>query len=388
MNVVLVHNHYQQPGGEDQVFAAEASLLEGYGHTVTRYTIHNDLVRETNRLALIRDTIWNSNKYHELRSLFRGLGAKVVHVHNTLPLISPSVYYAAHAEGAAVVQTLHNYRLTCVNGLLFRNGHVCEDCLGKVVPWPGIFHACYRGHRGASSVVAAMLGYHKLRGTYQNEVDHYIALTEFSRQKYIEMGIPAERLTVKPNFVYPDPGKGSGSGGYALFVGRLSEEKGVPPLLAAWEVIGAQLPLKIVGDGPLLNASDAPNIEWLGRQPREVVLKLMREAVLLVFPSVWYEGFPMTIVEAFASGTPVLASSLGSMATIVEHRRTGLHFTSSDSQDLVSQVQWALGHPQHLAKMRLEARTEYEAKYKEESNYRTLLEVYTRALRTYGGRRT
>ncbi len=385
MSVVLVHNFYQQPGGEDAVFAAEGALLEAHGHEVVRNTVHNDEVAGLGRLELARKTLWNDESYRKFRALFRGARPQVVHVHNTLPLISPAVYYAAHAEGAAVVQTLHNFRYSCVNGLFYRDGHVCEDCLGKAVPWPGVVHGCYRGSRAASAVVAGMLGYHKLRGTYAHEVDQYIVLSEFSRQKYIEMGLPEEKLSVKPNFVDSDPGAGTGTGGYALFVGRLSQEKGIAPLLAAWERLGSRLPLKVVGDGPQaslveLAASQLSGVEWLGRKPRDAVLALMQEAILLVFPSVCYETFGMTIVEAFAAGTPVVASDIGTMSSLVTHGRTGLHFEAGNADDLVAQVEWALEHPGELAAMRVAARAEYEEKYTAEVNYRMLMGVYERAL--------
>ena len=387
MKVCLVHNHYQQPGGEDQVFAAEGRLLEDGGHELIRYTVSNDGVDGAGRLALARSTVWNSARYRELRHLFQTGRPDVVHVHNTLPLISPAVYYAAKAEGAAVVQTLHNYRLSCVNGLFFRDGRVCEDCVGSFVPWAGVARGCYRESRAASGVVAGMLGFHKLRNTYHETVDLYVALTDFARRKFVEAGLPAAKIVVKPNFLEVDPGLGSGRGGYALFVGRLSREKGLDTLLAAWQQFGGRLPLKVVGDGPLANqvaGSRVKGVEWLGRQPRERVIKLLQGSALLVFPSVWYEGFPLTLIEAFAVGLPVVASRLGSMASIVEHERTGLHFEPGDASDLVAQIEWALSRPTALAQIRREARAEYESKYTAESNYGMLLDIYERAIS--GGR--
>lgn len=384
MRLALVHNFYQRPGGEDQVFDAEGRLLEAYGHEVVRYTAHNSEVDHMGQLALAKATIWNGSQYIKLRELFRKAQPAVVHVHNTLPIISPAVYYAARAEGAVVIQTLHNYRVSCLNGLFLRNGRTCEDCLGKVVPWPGVVHACYRGSHTASGAIAAMLAFHKLRGTYHLAVDKYIALSEFSRQKFIEVGLPKDKLVVKPNFVAPDPGIGEGRGGYALFVGRLSEEKGISTLLAAWKDLSRRLPLKVVGDGPASDsvraASETNNIEWLGHQSREAVFSLMKEAFLLIFPSVSYESFGLTIVEALATGTPTVASALGSMSTLVEHRRTGLHFEPGNSDDLVVQVQWALDHPDEIAAMRLKARSEFEAKYTSQANYRMLLDIYELAL--------
>lgn len=390
MKIALVHNFYQQPGGEEQVFAAEGALLEAHGHEVARYTVHNDEVKALGKMALAKSAIWNTEHYRKTRAFFHQAKPDVVHVHNTLPLISPAVYYAAHAEGAAVVQTLHNFRYSCVNGLFFREGRVCEDCLGKTVPLPGVRHACYRQSRAASAAVASMLGYHKLRGTYQNEVDQYIALTEFSRAKFVEMGLPADKLSVKPNFVAPDAGPGSGQGGYALFAGRLSAEKGIATLLEAWQALGHRIPLKIVGDGPLGDsvraASAIPGIEWLGRKSREVVLELMGEAKMLVFPSGWYEGFPMTIVEALTMGTPIIASAVGNMASLIEHKRTGLHFEPGNASDLARQVLWALDSPRAWAQMRLEARLEFENKYTASVNHERLMDIYSRAVSRFKAR--
>lgn len=365
------------------MFAAEAALLEAHGHEVVRYTVHNDEVASLRNLALARKTLWNGESYQRLRSLFRDARPHVVHVHNTLPLISPAVYYAAKAEGAAVVQTLHNYRYSCVNGLLYRSGHVCEECVGKTFPWPGVLHGCYRGSRPASTVVATMLGYHKLRGTYQTQVDRYVALTEFSKEKFIEMGLPAEKIAVKPNFVNPDPGTGTNREGYSIFVGRLTEEKGVRVLLEAWERVAARVPLKIVGGGPLAQLSDQahpPGVQFLGPRPRSEVLKLIGRAAFMVFPSLLYETFGMTIAEAFATGTPVLASRLGNPAAIVDDGRTGLHFEPGNAADLAAKVEWLLAHPAELARMRTEARAEYEGNYTADANYRMLMAIYEQAL--------
>ncbi len=246
--MLLLHNRYQQPGGEDQVFAAEGNLLEAHGHQVLRYTRHNDQVTDQNPLALAGATVWNQAVYRELRTLIRRERPQVAHFHNTLPMISPAAYYAARAEGVPVVQTLHNYRLLCPNALFYRDGQVCEDCLGKAVPWPGVVHACYRESRASSGAVATMLTAHRAIGTWKKAVDMYVALTEFARQKFVQGGLPAEKIVVKPNFIEPDPGSGEGRGHYALFVGRLSQEKGVDTLLAAWEQLGEKVPLKIVGD--------------------------------------------------------------------------------------------------------------------------------------------
>jgi glycosyltransferase involved in cell wall biosynthesis len=385
MRVLLLHNHYQQAGGEDEVFAAEGELLEARGHQVLRYVSHNDRVAEMSRPALAKVTVWNGAVYREVRALMRRDRPQVAHFHNTFPLLSPAAYYAARAEGVPVLQTLHNYRLLCPNALLYRNGGVCEDCLGKMIPWPGVAHACYRASRSSSGAVAAMLAIHRTLGTWEGLVDAYIALTEFARQKFIQGGFSAEKMFVKPNFVHPDPGYGQGRGRYVLFVGRLSQEKGVDTMLTAWKRIGENVPLKIVGDGQLAPrvaeaAERLGQVEWMGRQPKERVLALMKDALALVFPSAWYEGFPMVIAEAYAVGLPVIASNLGSMSSLIDHGRTGLHFHPSDPDDLAAQVEWASLHPAKLEKMREEARREFKAKYNAERNYTFLMNIYRAVL--------
>ncbi len=387
MKVLLVHNYYQQPGGEDQVFATESALLEACGHSVVRYTVHNDQLAQMNPLALVQATLWNKTVYRELRDLISREKPQVAHFHNTFPLISPAAYYVAKAEGVPVVQTLHNYRLLCPSqgGILLRQAQVCEDCLGKLFPWPGIVHGCYRNSKAGTAVHGIMLSLHRALQTWATMVDVYIALTEFAQQKFIQGGLPVEKIVVKPNFVYPAPSPGEGQGGYALFVGRLSPEKGIDTLLAAWERLGRKVPLKIVGDGPLAlqvdkAAQQVPGVEWLGRLPKTQVLALMKNAQILLFPSLWYEGFPMVIAEAFAVGLPVVASELGSMSSLITPGHTGLHFHPGNPEDLATKVEWVLTHPAELNQMRREARAEFEAKYTAEQNYQMLMAIYERVV--------
>lgn len=376
---LFVHNYYQQPGGEDQAFEAEARLLADHDHQVIRYTVHNDQLAGMSPLHMSKATVWNTTLQKKLRALIRQERPRMVHFHNTFPLISPAAYHAARAEAVPVVQTLHNYRLLCPNALFFRDGRVCEDCLGKKVPWPGVLHACYRESRPASGVVASMLAAHRALDTW-SKADLYIALTEFAREKFVQGGLPEDQVVTKPNFLHPDPGPGSGRGDYALFVGRLSTEKGVDTLLRAWELF-SEVPLKVVGDGPLAaRVSEAAGrldgVEWLGRQPKDRVLDLMKDARFLVFPSVWYEGFPMVLVEALAVGLPVIAGDLGSMSSIVDHGRTGFRFRAGDPEELAAWVERASTDSEELARMRQEARATFEAEYTAEENYRRLTEIY------------
>ena len=385
MKILAVHNRYQRPGGEDQVFVDETALLEARNHRVLRCEVHNDQVEHMNPLTLAKTTVWNTSAYRGLGALIRRERPDVVHFHNTLPLVSPAGYYAAKAEGVPVIQTLHNYRLLCPVALFFRDGGVCEDCMGKAVPWPGVVHGCYRGSRAASGVVATMLTVHRALRTWARMVDVYVALTAFARDKFVEGGLPVGKIAVKPNFVAPDPGQGQGGGGYALFVGRLAPEKGTGTMLAAWDRLGKGIPLKIVGDGPLKDevaraAATRTNVEWLGHRPVADVHALMKKADMLVFPSEWYETFGRVAAEAFATGTPVVAANIGAVAELVEHGRTGLLFRPGDQEDLAAQIGWALSHPAELRRMRGEARAEFEAKYTAERNYLALMEIYRAAL--------
>ena len=382
MKVLLVHNFYQQAGGEDQVFRFEADVLARHGFDVSTFTVDNEGLERHSGLALARQTVWNAGAGRQVAALVRERQAEVVHFHNTFPVLSPAVYGAARRAGAAVVQTLHNYRLGCANALLFREGRVCQDCLGHL-PWPAVAHACYRGSRGASAVVATLQVGHRWRGTYHREVDAFIALTEFARGKMTQAGLPPERLHVVPNALSPDPGMGEGRGGYALFVGRLTPEKGIGVLLRAWEQLGGELPLRIVGEGPLgADVEQAsrrlPGVTWLGQRARADVLAMMQEARCLIFPSEWFEGFPMTIVEAFAVGLPVIASRMGSMEELIVPGQTGEHFAAGDPDDLVRQVRAFLGRSSQQT--RQQARQAYLQRYTGEAHVQGLTRVYTQAL--------
>lgn len=382
----MVHNYYQQPGGEDRVFLDEAQLLEDHGHDVIRYQMHNESIPNTKRATLAKNTLWNGSVYRDLENLIGHTRPDIAHFHNTFPLVSPAGYYASKAARVPVVQTLHNYRLLCPNALFYRDGGPCEDCLGKSVPWPGVTHACYRESPAASAVVASMLAAHRLARTWTKAVDSYVALSEFARRKFVEGGLPAQKVVVKPNFVARDQKPGAGEGGYALFVGRLSPEKGVDTLLAAWNLLGDHIRLKVVGDGPLAGrvaalSGERSGVEYLGYKPTQDVRALMGAAGLLVFPSEVYETFGRVAAEAFAAGTPVVASDIGAVAEIVDDGRTGLRFRPGDAKHLAAQVDLILSDPKKYAQMRREARAEFEAKYTAERNYGMLMEIYDSAAR-------
>ncbi|MGB3652518.1 MAG: glycosyltransferase family 4 protein [Rivularia sp. (in: cyanobacteria)] len=381
MRILSIHNQYQIRGGEDESSESEQRLLREMGHTVDVYQEHNDRVADIGTVRMALRTVWSQESYNIVKQKLSSSKYDIVHIQNFFPLVSPSVYYAAKSEGVPVVQTLRNYRLLCPNGLFFRDGKVCEDCMGKSIPLPGVLHGCYRESRPASGAVATMLTVHSAMRTWTKMVDKYICLTEFARQKFIAGGLPAEKIVVKPNFINPDPGVGEGAGGYALFVGRLSIEKGLDTLLSAWEHLDVKIPLKIVGDGPLAGevveaAKRIPQVEWLGRRPMSEVHQLMGEAMFLVFPSKWYETFGRVAAEAFAKGTPVIAANIGAIAELVDSGRTGLHFSPGNSEDLASKVQWAIENQTKLTQMRQEARAEFESKYTAQQNYHRMMEIY------------
>jgi glycosyltransferase involved in cell wall biosynthesis len=381
MRVLVVHESYQQRGGEDAVAAAEAEQLELHGHTVLRYSRHNDELKGQGPLRIVRagiETVWATSSIRDLERLLLTGKPEVVHFHNTLPLISPAAYYVCARHGIPVVQTLHNYRLVCPAATFLREGHLCEECLGSPVAWKAVVYGCYRGSRAASAAVTAMLATHRALRTWQTKVDAYIALSEFARRKHIAGGLPAHRFVVKPNFVYPDPGCRAPEqvGQYALFVGRLSEEKGLRGLLAAWKRLARPIPLFLLGEGPMrseiapqLGSSGLSEATLLGSVPRDEVLRWMRGARFLVCPSHWFEGCPLVIVEAFASGIPVIATG---------HGPTGLHVVPGDVADLAAKVEWAWTHPLEMQVMGEAARREFKTKYTAQKNYSQLLALYQR----------
>lgn len=387
LRVLLVHNFYQQPGGEDEVFTRERELLESFRHPVCVYTRRNDELGSyspVRKLSLPLRTMWAWDSVRAIRDLIRRERPDVAHFHNTFPLISPAAYQACQTEGVAVVQSLHNPRVTCPAATFYRDGRECQECLGKKLPWPGIVHGCYRGSRAESALVAAMLAFHSQRGTWGRLVDRYIVSTEFYRGIFAAAGLPAEKLEIKPHFVASDPGLSRKNKEYALFVGRLAPEKGVCTLLRAWRKL-PEVPLKVRGEGPLLG--DLRTLEKEGavqivpRLSREELNEVFQGARFLVWPSEGlYETFGLVAAEAFACGVPVIASGRGAMAEMVREGQTGLHFQAGNADDLAEKVRWAWRNPQEMEQMGLAARAEYEAKYRPERNYKELIRIYSRAL--------
>lgn len=389
MDIVVAHDFYQQRGGEDQCVEDEVRMLRSHGHNVIEYFVHNDSLKGMPPLALAANTIWSKQAFNDVSAIVRDRRPEVVHFHNTLPLISPSAYYAARQHGAAVVQTLHNYRLLCPNGLFFRQGSVCEDCCGKLVAWPAIANKCYRGSRAATATISGMLAIHRLAGTWRNAVDMYITLSEFGRSKLIAGGVPAGRVTTKPNFLARDAQPGSGRGGYVIYAGRLSSEKGIDLLLDAWGALGCEVPLKIIGDGPMApRVIDAcakePAIEWLGQLEIEAVYELIADAEALIVPSRCYENFPRVIVEAFGKGTPVIAPDFGPIGEIIENGVTGLLFRPGVATDLAEKVRRMMADGAGRVDMRRAAYRAYADNFTQEANHKSLMRIYERAIATAG----
>jgi glycosyltransferase involved in cell wall biosynthesis len=386
MRVLILHNRYQISGGEDGVVRAEQALLEAHQHTVVVLEVSNDQITGVgNKLSTAIGAIYSLSSKQQVKAKIIHFKPDIVHVHNFFPLLSPAVYDACAEAGIPVVQTLHNYRLVCPRAMPFRDGRICEDCFGQSVPWPGVWHGCYRNSRVQSAVVATMIGWHHFRGTWQQRVDAYIALSDFQKQKLIQANLPEDRIFVKSNFVfdhkYAKDSNNEKQDDFALFVGRLSEEKGVEFLIDAYLEHQITLPLKIVGDGPLKQSLQEktvglPNISFIGRKESKEVAQIMQQAQFLVFPSIWYEGFPLTIAEAYANKLPVIAPNLGTMSELVVDHGTGLHFESGNSADLASKIQWAIAHPESLEKMGESAYDTYQAAYTPDVNYRQLIYIY------------
>ena len=397
MKILLVHNYYQIPGGEDVVFEHERRMLEQAGHEVITYCRTNHEIEKFNtleRLTLVKRSIWANDTEREFAQLLSQERPDIVHVHNTFLMISPSIYSACKAQGVPIVQTLHNFRLMCPSMGFFRDGKVCEECVDHGL-LRSVYHGCFRNSRTATASVALMLALHRRWGTWDRLVTCYIALTEFGRDKVIACGLPAEKIVVKPNFVDPDPGERERPGEYALFTGRLSIEKGVSTLLEAWGRLPRDYALHIVGGGPERESLEAQvrqlglaNVQFRGQVSHQETIAAVKSSRFLIVPSGWYEAFGLCIIEAFACGTPVICSRLGAMQELVSDGRNGLHFSSGDQNDLAAKVEWAWSHPNEMNAMGREARAEYEAKYTSEHNYPMLMEIYRRAMAIYGQRQT
>lgn len=389
MRILIAHNYYQQSGGEDIVFAAETALLQEHGHDIIEFTDNNNRIQDINPLVVAIQSLWSHPSYKKISAIINNEKPDVVHFHNTFPLISPSAYYACHDAGIPVIQTLHNYRILCPASIFLRNNKICEDCLGKYFAISGVFHACYHTSRLQTTVVSTMISLHKSLGTWNNLVDSYIVTTNFSRLKFIEGGLPESKILVKPHFITADLDTDHKRGGFAFFVGRLSNEKGILTLLQAWKALSSPIPLKIAGDGPLrgevmkfIESNHLKHVEYLGKAQYDQILSLIKNALFLVVPSECYETFGLVVIEAYSRGVPVIASNIGVMAEMVSDNKTGLLFIPRNFLDLAAKVESLWNHPDMVESMGLQAHLEYERKYTPERNYQMLLDIYNQAMAT------
>jgi glycosyltransferase involved in cell wall biosynthesis len=380
--VLQVHTRYRQPGGEDRIVEAEKDLLEAAGIEVVQLIFDNAALRESRSpagdLRLAASAIWSRAAERRVRAAIGAHDPQVMHVHNTFAAASPSVYKPASISGVRVVQTLHNYRFVCPAATAFRDGHPCTDCVGRLIPWPAVAHACVRGSRPQSAVVSATIAFHRAVGTFARRIDTYIALTLFQRKLMVDGGLPAERIRVIPNFLEPDPGTGPGPRAGIIYVGRLAEEKGVKALLGAATLEPGIV--RVAGGGPLApmveQATARGQIEYLGLREASSVFDEMGRAAAVVVPSIWFEGFPVVVVEAYATGTPVIASRIGSLAEIVEDGVTGLLVAPGNELDLAKRVRWVVDHPDEMRQMGANARHRYETEFRGTSHLAALLDAY------------
>jgi glycosyltransferase involved in cell wall biosynthesis len=396
--ILLVHNYYDtsSPSGENVVVQEERRMLESRGHPVEEFSRSSDGLRDAGPwrlLTVAARSPWNARALRELRGVLTRFEPDVMHVHNTFPLLSPAVFHAARGRVARVL-TLHNYRMACAAGTLLRDGRICTECLDRPSVIPALWHGCYRGSGVATIPVAATIAHHRRLGTWRKEVEAFICLSEFQRRIIGRLGVPGERLHVKPNFFPGDPEvvPWDERKPAVLFVGRLSPEKGVQHLLAAWSGWDGHPPeLRIVGSGPLRSdleaeaRSEGLRVRFLGLVPKEEAVRQIARAHLVVVPSICYEGFPMVIREAFALGTPVAASRLGPLPDILSPVSPDLLFAPGSPSALLDAVRRLRGDPGRLEELGRAMREQHEGRYSESINYRQLMNVYDAARRVASG---
>lgn len=394
MKALLIHNRYGSaaPSGENQVFEAERELLKQRGHAVGEFIRHSDTIRGKWAWGVLQgalSTPWNPFVSAAVKRVVTEQEPEVVHVHNTFPLLSPSIFYGIGGKAARVL-TLHNYRLFCPAAIPMRAGEVCTECMDRRSVWPALWHGCYRNSRIATLPLATSVALHRRLGTWARQVDAFIALSGFQRERMIEAGLPAELVHVKPNFYPGDPAvvPWAERNQSVVFAGRLTAEKGVLALVRAWLMWGESAPeLRIVGDGDLRGelerlaaASPSVPIRFLGQLPAAAAQHEIARTRLLVLPSVCFEGFPMVVREAFAFGTPAAVSDLGPLPSIVRQGENGVVFKPADPQSLLEVVRGAWESKGELEQLAGGARRSFEDLYSEEANYKMLMTIYEQSI--------
>ncbi len=385
MKILLIHNQYQHRGGEDTVLESELKLLEKMGETVETLLFNNDDINSTiSKIKFGLYSFYNPNSSRLLKEKINTFQPDIIHVHNFFPIASPSLFYVANDKKIPIVMTLHNYRLLCPNAMFFREGQVCENCISKSFALDGVIHGCYRDSKLQTLFLASMTWFHKKNGTWQNRIDKYIALTHFAKNKFLDSSLKLNdsKIEIKPNFVV-DHGFELEKEEYCLFVGRLSKEKGIDILLNAFQ--GSTRKLMIIGTGPMLETVEEyskkyDNIEYLGFQSIDFIIGKLKKAKALIFTSIWYEGMPMTILESFSTGTPVLCGDIGGPAEIVDNERTGLLYKAGDNVELQSKIEKLYNEPELHTALCKNARKEFEEKYSEEKNYTQLISIYKKVI--------
>ena len=392
MKILIVHNHYQQPGGEQVAVEAQRALLRGHGHDVLTYTRHNAEILDfglRERALFFPRTLYSRRTYHELTELVRRERPDIAHVHNVFPLLSPAVYRALDDAGVPTVQTIHNFRFLCPNGLFFTQGRACERC-SHGFTLHAVPRRCYRDSYVLSALYATTIAFHRRVGTF-GLIDHFIALSPFSAAKLVDNGLVSrDRISVVGNFL-PDPLPAPGPAHRpprVLFLGRLSPEKGVATLIEAAAHL-PELTVGVLGDGPdaaslaaLARSQGLVNVEFLGKVTGEAKWAAMRQARAVVIPSVWYEHFPFVLLESMATGTPAIASRLGSLAELIEDGQTGMLFRAGDSEDLAKKLHLLLTDGQGATAMGEHARQALETHWCAKAHLAGLLRSYELAAAT------
>lgn len=387
LRILIVHNQYQIPGGEDTCAINEGEFLRAHGHRVWRYTRHNDELKSRGvigRGLLFFETFYSWKTYLDVKRIVRENHIEIVHVHNTLPLISCSVYYAAKKAGAKTVQTLHNFRLLCPGATLVRNGTICKECLSK-----GLMHSvkygCYKQSKLQTFVSAAAMKFHRCLHTY-DKVDAYIALTEFNKELFSDL-LPIEKIYIKPSYsVDLSAYQSETPENYFVFIARLEELKGIQLVLDVFHDL-KDVKLKIIGIGPYevtakqyVRENQMDNVEFMGFLSREEMLTTLGKAYAFIFPTQWYEGFPKILVESYSVGVPVIAGDIGNVGVKVKQGETGLKFEYNSSQALRQAILKFVNHEVDRNRMALAAREEYELYYTEEQNYNDTIRIYQEVL--------
>ena len=379
--ILIVHNFYQVGGGEHTVYENERKLLMQNGHEVVSYTRSNFEINSLKeKIMLPINTIFNIKTYRDIKKVIKENEIDIVHCHNTFPLISPSVYYAAKSIGVPVIQTIHNFRFVCPAGILYRNNEICEECCNKNL-YQSIKNNCYRNSKLGSLIVALMLTIHRLLGTYKNKVDKYIVLTQFNKNKLSSV-IDKEKMVIKPNFTFIEDNKNyvNKEKDYFVFVGRFTEEKGIRFLLDSWKRIDNEK-LIIIGDGPLKNEVEAvskehENIEYLGFLDKNMVRDKMSKAKALVFTGECYEGaFPLVLIEAMSAGTAILVPNIGNVNDEVRNSNFGFIYNFRDQDDFIRNVQ-KLSDYECYNQIGKNAKQHFNSKYTSDNNYKLLVDIY------------